>query len=80
VTDVEWRQREMVAALEAGPLPVVVREHRFPDARLDLEKAAMQVRVPIGATTIDEWVAERYEPGPRFGSYEVMRALAGRTP
>ena len=80
ITDVEWRQREMVVALEAGPLPVVVREHRFPDGRLDQMKAAMSVHVPIGAMTIDNWVSGRYEPGPRFGRYEVMRAVAGRTP
>jgi hypothetical protein len=80
ITDVEWRQREMVAALEAGPLPVVVREYRFPDAYLDAVKSAMKERVPVGATVIDDWIAERYEPGPRFGDYEVMRALAGRTP
>jgi hypothetical protein len=79
ITDVEWRQREMIAALDRGPLPVVVREHRFPDDYLDSVKPMMQARVPVGATAIDDWVAERYEPGPLFGSYEVMRAVPGQT-
>jgi hypothetical protein len=80
VTDVEWRQREMIAALEAGPLPVVVREHRFADHYLDSVKSMMQARVPVGATAIDTWVADRYESGPRFGSYEVMRLSGARIP
>ena len=80
ITDVEWRQREMITALEAGPLPVVVREHRFPNAYLDPVKAAMQQHVPVGATTIDTWIAERYQSGRRFDNYEVMQATAGRAP
>jgi hypothetical protein len=80
VTDVEWRQREMIAAIEAGPLPVVVREHRFTDGYLDAAKTLMQAHVPVGSTIIDDWIAGRYEPGVRFGSYEVMRPIASRTP
>lgn len=80
ITDVEWRQRETIAALDAGPLPVVVREHRFEDPYLDSVKSAMRERVPVGATAMDAWVAGRYEPGPRFGNYEVMRAVSGRLP
>jgi hypothetical protein len=27
----------------------------------------------VGATLMDEWIAERYEPGRRFGRYELLR-------
>ena len=53
--------------------PVVVREYRFSDETLDQVKAAYIVRVPVGATLMDEWIAQRYEPGRRYGSYELLR-------
>ena len=76
VTDVQARQQEMIDALNAAPLPVVVREHRFPDDRIELMRG-VQPDVPVGSTILDEWVAARYETGTRIGSYEVMRARAG---
>lgn len=73
VTDTERVQREMVAQMERGSWPVVVREHRFDDRGLDIVKARIITHVPIGSTLIDEWVDRHYEPGPMFGDYEVMR-------
>lgn len=73
ITDTEQIQQEMLAAVQRTPLPVVVREHRFADETLDRVKAAYIVHVPVGATLMDEWIAERYEPGRRFGRYELLR-------
>jgi hypothetical protein len=73
IGDTRKRQVEMIASLDTGPLPVVVREHRFTDAALDQMKAGIIQHVDIGSTLLDEWIAGRYEPGPRFGMYEVMR-------
>jgi hypothetical protein len=53
-------------------MPVVVREHRFADAALDSVKARFRLHVPVGSTLLDEWIAQHYEPGPRFGRYELM--------
>ena len=86
ITDTLPVQRQMLAQLEAGPRPVVVREHRFSDDELDAAEARIRQHVPIGSSLIDEWVATQYEEGPRFGMYEVMRrrstppALVGRDP
>ena len=75
VTDTEEVQRRMLDDVGRGPLPVLVREHRFDDATLDRAKAMFQgFGLRIGATELDRWVASRYREGPRFGMYEVMRA------
>jgi hypothetical protein len=72
VTDTEPVQREMIRDLERGPRPVLVREHRFADAHLDRVRERFQKHVAVGASRLDAWVTERYEPGPRFGRYELM--------
>jgi hypothetical protein len=75
ITDTEVVQRRMISDLESGAPPVVVREHRFRDASLDRWGRIFQSHgVPVGSDLLDEWLARRYEPGPRFGRYEVMRA------
>lgn len=73
VTDVERFQRRMLADIAAGPRPVVVREYRFSDATIERMKGVFGEHVPVGSTLLDDWIAATYEPGPRFGSYEVMR-------
>ncbi len=72
ITDTERVQREMIAALDREAPPVVVREHRFPDDRLERAKARYLERVPVGAGLLDAWIAARHQPGPIFGLYEVM--------
>jgi hypothetical protein len=52
---------------------VVVREHRFDDRTLDDARAIFQQHVDVGSMLLDDWIAERYEPGPIFGRYEVMQ-------
>lgn len=76
ITDTEPVQRKMIERFSAGPLPVLVVEHRFPSEAID--DALVRFRdgygLPVGATLLDEWVREHYEPsGKRFGMYEVMR-------
>jgi len=74
VTDTEVVQRRMVADLEAGPPPIIVREHRFPDAKLDRVGADFRAHgVPVGSTLLDEWIARHYDGGERYGMYEVMQ-------
>ena len=81
ITDTEAVQREMIADLERGPLPVVVREHRHSDGRLEMFKERMLAKgVRLGSTLLDEWVQSRYESGPRFGRYELMRPRATLNP
>ncbi len=73
VTDTEPVQRQMLADADTDPPPVVVIEFRFPGPFLDM--VGEQVRaggVPVGATLLDEWVAENYVAGPRFGVIQVM--------
>lgn len=79
ITDTPDGHRGMLAAVQAGPLPVVVREYRFSDEVLDAVKADMSA-VPIGSLAMDEWVTRHYEPGPRFGPYEIMHARADPSP
>jgi hypothetical protein len=73
ITDTDRVQREMLAAIERGPAPVVVREYRFDDATLDGVKAGFVEHVPVGSRLIDDWLRDHYEPGRRFGPYELMR-------
>jgi hypothetical protein len=72
VTDTEPVQRRMVADLQRGRLPVLVREHRFDDNVLESIKAQFLEHVPVGAHLLDEWVAQRYGSMRWFGSYELM--------
>ena len=73
VTDTEPVQRRMLADVGAGPPPVIVREYRFADDRLDHTKSDFQGRgVPVGATLLDEWIRRRYRRVGRFWMYEVM--------
>jgi hypothetical protein len=72
VTDTEPVQRQMLQDLARGPLPVLVKEHRFLFDTLDRMKARFQEHLPVGATLLDEWVARHYRDGKRFGMYEVM--------
>ena len=72
ITDTPTGHRDMLTRAQAGPLPVVVREYRFADDVLDDVKEDM-IRVPIGSRAMDRWIAQHYEPGPRFGPYELMR-------
>lgn len=75
VTDIERGQRRMLEDLAGGPLPVLVREHRFAPDVLDRWGAIYrEAGVPVGATLLDEWVDANYEAGERIGMYEVMRA------
>jgi hypothetical protein len=75
ITDTEPVQRRMIEDISRGPMPVLVREHRFPAATLDFMKAKfLGWGLPIGATELDAWVAEHYVAGEVFGMYEVMRA------
>jgi hypothetical protein len=74
VTDTEEVQRQMLAQIARGPLPVIAREHRFSDGLLDSAKERISQHVRIGSLLIDDWVEQHYEPGPRFGPYELMRA------
>jgi hypothetical protein len=73
VTDTAEMHQEMLAAIR--PLePVVVREHRFAPGQLDEFKRRVQdAGVPVGSGLLDEWVARHYDPGLRFGRYELMR-------
>ncbi len=80
ITDTEYFQRQMIADLERGRPPLVVREHRFPDRVLDTIKADFARHVAVGATLIDRWVAERYETGERFGRYELMKRKSDSLP
>jgi hypothetical protein len=73
ITDTERIQRQIVRSIDREPLPVVVREYRFPDAVLDEVKEQMAAHVAVGATTLDDWIDRHYERGPRFGPYELMR-------
>ena len=75
VTDTPAVQARMIADLSRERWPVVVREHRFPDAVLETAKSKMRTHVPVGAPFLDEWVARRYAPGSRYGMYELMRPL-----
>ncbi|MEX2048828.1 MAG: hypothetical protein WEB90_04560 [Gemmatimonadota bacterium] len=75
ITDVEPGQRRMLEDLAGGPLPVVVREHRFQGDVLDLWGDRYRAGgVPVGATLLDEWVEANYVPWRRIGPYEVMRS------
>jgi hypothetical protein len=74
VTDTEAVQRRMLADLESGPPPVVVREHRFGDDHLDRVAGEFRARgVPVGSTLLDTWIQSHYEDGERYGMYEVLR-------
>ena len=75
VTDTPGVQARMLEDLSREPRPVVVREHRFPDAVLETAKNRMRTHVPIGAPSLDQWVLRRYGPGLRYGMYELMRPL-----
>ena len=80
ITDTERGQREILAAVARGPLPVVVREHRFGDhAVAGAKKRFQDAGVPVGATMLDQWVAGNYRSAGRFGRYELMapRVLRG---
>lgn len=72
ITDTEPRQREMLAAIAAGPLPVVVREHRFAAETLDPVKAEFLQHVAVGSPLMDRWVAGHCNGGTTFGRFEVM--------
>lgn len=73
ITDTEAGQRRMLAEIARGPWPVVVREHRFDDIRLERFKASVTPFVPIGSPLIDAWVAEHYVSVRRIGAYEILR-------
>ncbi len=78
ITDTEPVQRRMLADIARGPLPVVVREHRFTDAVLEPIKAQFLEHVPVGSTLLDGWVAEHYRSHRFFGSYELLEPVPGR--
>lgn len=81
ITDTARGHERMLAAIARGPLPVVVREHRFDDATIDAVKQAFQASgVAVGSTALDAWVAEHYQPGHTFGRYELMRPRAATAP
>jgi len=79
VADTRAVQQEIVAAAEAGPPPVVVREHRYPDAPLAALGARYRSHVEIDSPLLDEWLAAHYRSGRLFAvgevSYEVMRRV-----
>jgi hypothetical protein len=77
ITDTERVQEEMLARIDAGPAPVVVREHRFSDEVIERVKAGMARHVAVGSTLMDDWIARHYETGSRFGPYELMRPRSG---
>ena len=78
VTDTEPVQRRMLAGIARGERPVVVRDFRFDDAALDRVKAVFLEHVPVGSQLLDEWVAEHYTSGRRFGAFELMEPKADR--
>ena len=78
VTDTPAVQARMLADLGREPWPVVVREHRFPDAVLDAAKTSMRAHVPVGAPFLDQWVERHYAGGSRHGMYELMRPRRSR--
>ena len=71
VTDTFAVQQEMLSDLTAAALPVVVREHRFPN--LERAKKRLAERLPVGATMLDDWIKTYYLPGQKFSKYEVLR-------
>jgi hypothetical protein len=78
ITDTPAVQTRMLEDLSREPPPVVLREHRFPDAVLDAAKSRMSRHLAVGAPLLDQWLAARYASGPRYGMYEVMRLLSSR--
>jgi hypothetical protein len=74
ITDTEAVQRRMLADLESGPPPVLVREHRFSDGHLDrLGREFRAHGVPVGSTLLDSWIERHYVDGERYGMYEVLQ-------
>jgi hypothetical protein len=74
VTDTEAVQRRIIAGLSPDVPPIIVREYRFSDAVVDDVLKDMALHVPVGSHVLDAWIDERYLPGSRYGSYEVMVA------
>ena len=73
VTDTEPVQRQMIRDASTDPPPVVVLEYRFKGPALDQVGSAFRSGgVPVGSTLLDEWVAEHYAFGPRYGMNQVM--------
>jgi hypothetical protein len=73
ITDTDAVQLEMLAGLAREPAPVIVRETRFDDARLEAAKREfLAAGVPVGATRLDAWIARHYRSRTRAGIYEVM--------
>jgi hypothetical protein len=73
VTDTTDVQHAMLAAI-GSVKPVLVREHRFTPGQLDgFKRRLHDSGVSVGSGLLDEWVEQHYEPGPRFGRYELMR-------
>jgi hypothetical protein len=79
ITDTAPIQRQMLDDVEAGLLPVIVREHRFTDEILERVKADFLRHVKVGSSLLDDWVAQTYVKGEFFGDYELLRRR-DRTP
>lgn len=80
ITDTARGHARMLAAIDGGPVPVLVREHRFDDGTIDAVKRSFQsAGVAVGSAALDAWVAEHYTPGPTFGRYELMTPRAANT-
>jgi hypothetical protein len=73
ITDTAPFQRQMLGDVEAGLLPVIVREHRFTDEILDRVKADFLRHVAVGSPLLDHWVAQTYVKDRSFGDYELLR-------
>jgi hypothetical protein len=72
VTDTPAVQARMLRELDSGPLPVLLREHRFADDALEVEMLKFQQHLDVGCTQLDAWVQRHYRPGRRYGMYELM--------
>jgi hypothetical protein len=74
VTDLEGAQREIIEDLERHGVRCVILWHfGWPDERLDRIRDDRASRVPgIGATLLDEFLAENFESIATHGDFEVL--------
>jgi hypothetical protein len=72
ITDTAPIQSEMIEALEQDNAPLIVLKHMFPDDVLDEVKANFQENLPqVGATDLDNYIAQNYRRAQDFGPYSV---------
>jgi hypothetical protein len=74
ITDTASVQREIISALKAKNIDLVILKHIFGDEALERVKSSFLRNLPhVGATDLDDFIREHYVEVEKFGPYAVWQ-------